>query len=82
MKVYRKISVVSSNFFKKTIWQNKLLQKELEKIVKLQVSSIGLNQKRWKTYNRSIENETVTQNMFVKSKMRFYIKRKTWFLCN
>ena len=42
-----------------------------KKLAKVQVYIIRLNQKRSNTYNQSIENNIVTQNILIKSKMRF-----------
>ena len=51
-------------------WRDKLFQK-IKKVVKVRVSTFRLNQKRSSTYNQSIENKMVTQNILVNSKMRF-----------
>ena len=51
-------------------WRDKLFQK-IKKVVKVRVSTFRLNQKRSDTYNQSIENKMVTQNILVNSKMRF-----------
>ena len=51
-------------------WRDKLFQKS-KKVVKVRVSTFRLNQKRSNTYNQSIENKMVTQNILVNSKMRF-----------
>ena len=51
-------------------WRDKLFQK-IKKVVKVRVSTFRLNQKRSNTYNQSIENKMVTQNILVNSKMRF-----------
>ena len=51
-------------------WRDKLFQK-IKKVVKVRVSTFCLNQKRSNTYNQSIENKMVTQNILVNSKMRF-----------
>ena len=65
MSINRKICVVFSNFVKKT-----LLQKS-KKIANVQVSSFRLNKKQSNTYNQSIENKKVLQNVLVKSKIYF-----------
>ena len=51
-------------------WRDKLFQKS-KKVVKVRVSTFRLNQKRSNTYNQSIENKMITQNILVNSKMRF-----------
>ena len=51
-------------------WRDKLFQKS-KKVVKVRVSTFRLNQKRSNTYNQSIENKMVTQNILVNSEMRF-----------
>ena len=51
-------------------WRDKLFQKS-KKVVKVRISTFRLNQKRSNTYNQSIENKMVTQNILVNSKMRF-----------
>ena len=51
-------------------WRDKLFQKS-KKVVKVRVSTFRLNQKRSNSYNQSIENKMVTQNILVNSKMRF-----------
>ena len=51
-------------------WRDKLFQKS-KKVVKVGASTFRLNQKRSNTYNQSIENKMVTQNILVNSKMRF-----------
>ena len=51
-------------------WRDKLFQK-IKKVLKVRVSTFRLNQKRSSTYNQSIENKMVTQNILVNSKMRF-----------
>ena len=51
-------------------WRDKLFQK-IKKVVKVRVSTFRLNQKRSNSYNQSIENKMVTQNILVNSKMRF-----------
>ena len=51
-------------------WRDKLFQKS-KKVVKVRASTFRLNQKRSNTYNQSIENKMVTQNILVNSKMRF-----------
>ena len=45
-------------------WRDKLFQK-IKKVVKVRVSTFRLNQKRSNTYNQSIENKMVTQNILV-----------------
>ena len=68
MNIYRKICVVFSNFVKKIIIIGGIkLHKKVKKFVKVQVSTIRLNQKRSDT----IENKMITQNASGKSKMRF-----------
>ena len=62
MNIYRKICAVISNFVKK-VTDGINFRTKSKKIVKVQVSIIPLNQKRSKTYNRSIENKMVTQNI-------------------
>ena len=42
-------------------------RKKVKKSVKVQVSTIRLNQKRSNTCNQSIENKILTQNILVKS---------------
>ena len=44
-------------------------RKNSKKFVTVQVSTISLNQKRSNTYNQSIKNKIVTQNILVKLKM-------------
>ena len=51
-------------------WRDKLFQKS-KKVVKVRVSTFCLNQKRSNTYNQSIGNKMITQNILVNSKMRF-----------
>ena len=51
-------------------WRDKLFQKS-KKVVKVRASTFRLNQKRSNTYNQSIENKMVTQNILVNSEMRF-----------
>ena len=51
-------------------WRDKLFQK-IKKVVKVRVSTFRLNQKRSNSYNQSIENKMVTQNILVNSEMRF-----------
>ena len=67
MNIYRKICVV----FSKTIGGINFRKNSKKKFAKVQVSTIRLNQNRSNTYNKSIENKMVTQNILVKSKMRF-----------
>ena len=50
-------------------------RKKCKKFVKVQVSTIHLNQKRSNTYNRSIENKIVAQNILAKSKCVFHRMR-------
>ena len=51
-------------------WRDKLFQKS-KKVVKVRISTFRLNQKRSNTYNQSIENKMVKQNILVNSTMRF-----------
>ena len=69
MNIYRKICAVFSNFVKKKTGGINF-HKKVKKNRKSKDSSIGLNQKRSSTYNLSIENEMIMQNIVIKSKMR------------
>ena len=61
MNIYGKMCVVLSNLIKKRKekkWlTRKTFAKKVKKMVKVQVSTISLNQKRSNIYNWSIENE-------------------------
>ena len=61
MNIYGKMCVVLSNLIKKKKkkkWlTRKTFAKKVKKMVKVQVSTISLNQKRSNIYNWSIENE-------------------------
>ena len=60
MNIYRKICVIFSNFFKKKKkWAINIGTKSL----KNRKSTSFYHQKRVNTYNRSIENKMVTQNI-------------------
>ena len=77
MNICRKICVVFSKLVTKIIGEINFCKRVKKIIVKVQVSTIGLNRnrnrnrKRSNTYNQSIENEMITQNILIKSKMRF-----------
>ena len=61
MNIYGKMCVVLSNLIKKKKkkkWlTRKTFAKKVKKMVKVEVSTISLNQKRSNIYNWSIENE-------------------------
>ena len=67
----RNICFVFANFGEANNLREKISLKKFKTIMKVQVSTICLSQKRSNTYNRSIENEMVIKNILVKSKIRF-----------